>query len=40
MARRRPTTPAELLRVYGVGQRKAEDLGERFLAVIRAAGAS
>ncbi len=35
LARRRPTTPAELLDVYGIGARKAEDLGPIILDVIR-----
>ena len=35
LARRRPTTPAELLQVYGIGARKAEDLGPLVLDVIR-----
>ena len=35
MARLRPTTLTELLDVRGVGARKAEDLGEIFLAAIR-----
>jgi ATP-dependent DNA helicase RecQ len=37
MARRRPTTAAALRDIYGVGQRKAEDVGAAFLEVIRAA---
>jgi ATP-dependent DNA helicase RecQ len=36
MARLRPTSVRTLLAVRGVGSRKAEDLGETFLAVIRA----
>ena len=36
MARTRPTSIAALLSVRGVGARKAEDLGETFLAAIRA----
>jgi superfamily II DNA helicase RecQ len=36
MARQRPTTIAALLDVRGVGARKADDLGETFLAAIRA----
>jgi ATP-dependent DNA helicase RecQ len=36
MARRRPTTVPGLLDVRGVGARKADDLGETFLAAIRA----
>ena len=40
MARRRPASLAELRQVYGVGLRKAEDLGERFLAEIGGAGSS
>jgi ATP-dependent DNA helicase RecQ len=35
MARVRPTSMRELLGVKGVGARKAEDLGERFLTLIR-----
>jgi ATP-dependent DNA helicase RecQ len=35
MARLRPSTVGELRGVYGVGARKAEDLGEAFLAAIR-----
>ena len=35
LARRRPTTAAELLQVYGIGARKAEDLGPIVLDVIR-----
>ncbi len=35
LARRRPTTLPELLEVYGIGARKAEDLGPIFLEVIR-----
>jgi ATP-dependent DNA helicase RecQ len=35
MSRVRPKTLRELLTVKGVGARKAEDLGERFLAAIR-----
>ena len=35
LARRRPTTAAELLHVYGIGARKAEDLGPIVLNVIR-----
>ena len=35
LARRRPTTTAELLQVYGIGARKAEDLGPIVLDVIR-----
>jgi ATP-dependent DNA helicase RecQ len=35
MARLRPATPAALLTVKGIGARKAEDLGEVFLAAIR-----
>ena len=34
MARVRPTTVAALRSVYGVGERKAADLGEQFIAVI------
>ena len=36
MARLRPTTVDQLLSVKGVGARKAEDLGEMFVAAIRA----
>ena len=36
MARMRPATMSGLLGVKGVGARKAEDLGEMFLEVIRA----
>jgi superfamily II DNA helicase RecQ len=36
MARVKPTTMDALRHVYGVGERKAADLGERFLAEIRA----
>ncbi len=35
LARRRPTTPEALLQVYGIGARKAEDLGPIVLDVIR-----
>jgi ATP-dependent DNA helicase RecQ len=35
MARRKPATIAGLLKVKGVGARKADDLGPRFLEVIR-----
>ena len=35
MARHKPTTPEALRQVYGVGERKAADLGETFLSVIR-----
>jgi ATP-dependent DNA helicase RecQ len=35
MARLRPTSMADLLAVKGVGARKADDLGETFLAAIR-----
>ena len=35
LARRRPVTTAELLEVYGIGARKAEDLGPIILDVIR-----
>jgi len=34
LARSRPTTPAALLQVKGVGQKKLESFGERFLAAI------
>ena len=36
MARMKPKTLDDLRHVYGVGERKAADLGERFLAAIRA----
>jgi len=36
LAKLRPTTPDALRHVYGVGARKAEDLGEQVLEVIRA----
>jgi ATP-dependent DNA helicase RecQ len=36
MARVKPTSVHELRNVYGVGERKAADLGETFLAEIRA----
>ena len=35
LARQRPTTPDELLDCYGIGARKAEDLGPIILEVIR-----
>jgi ATP-dependent DNA helicase RecQ len=35
MAARHPTTEAELLTVSGVGLRKLERYGERFLALLR-----
>ncbi|MGE5234272.1 MAG: DNA helicase RecQ [Acidobacteriota bacterium] len=35
LARRRPASVRDLLAVHGVGQKKADDLGERFLRVIR-----
>ena len=34
LARLRPTTPAELQHVYGIGAKKAQDLGEVILAAI------
>jgi ATP-dependent DNA helicase RecQ len=37
MAQARPTTPADLLEITGVGQKKLERYGEAFLGVIRAA---
>jgi ATP-dependent DNA helicase RecQ len=37
MARIRPTTMGELHGIRGIGARKAEDLGETFLAAIRGA---
>jgi len=37
MARRRPSTSAEFLEVHGVGQKKAADYGELFLAAIGSA---
>ena len=36
MARLRPSSAAALRDIYGVGQRKAEDVGPAFLEVIRA----
>ena len=36
MARLRPTSVASLLTVKGVGARKADELGDTFLAAIRA----
>ncbi len=36
MARLKPATAAALRTVYGVGERKAADLGDRFLDAIRA----
>ena len=36
MARLRPTSKSALLAVKGIGARKADDLGEMFLAAIRA----
>jgi ATP-dependent DNA helicase RecQ len=38
MARLKPTTLEALRNVYGIGERKAADLGEKFLAEIRGAG--
>jgi ATP-dependent DNA helicase RecQ len=35
MATYRPTTPAGLLQIYGVGAAKASKYGEAFLALIR-----
>ena len=35
LARQRPRAAAAFLAVHGVGARKAEELGERFLSVIR-----
>ena len=35
LARRRPSTPAQLLGIHGIGTRKAEDLGPPVLEVIR-----
>ena len=35
MARWRPSTPEGLLDIHGIGQKKADDLGARFLQVIR-----
>ena len=35
MATHRPTTPAGLLQIYGVGAAKASKYGETFLALIR-----
>ena len=34
MARKKPGTPTEFLDVHGVGQKKAADYGELFLAAI------
>ena len=34
MTRRRPSTLSEFLEVHGVGEKKAADYGELFLAVI------
>jgi len=39
LARLKPRTASALLEVHGVGARKAEELGERFLSVIRIFGA-
>jgi ATP-dependent DNA helicase RecQ len=36
MARRRPSSPASLLKVVGVGQKKLDQFGERILELIRA----
>ena len=36
LARRRPTTTGELLACYGIGTRRAEDLGPIILEAIRA----
>jgi ATP-dependent DNA helicase RecQ len=38
MARVKPTDVAQLRGIYGVGERKAAELGERFVEAIRAAG--
>ena len=35
LARRRPTSPQELLQVYGIGARKADDFGPIVLRVIQ-----
>ena len=35
MAKWRPSTPEALLDIHGIGQKKADDLGSRFLQVIR-----
>ncbi len=35
MAAHRPTTDAEFLEIKGVGEKKAKDLGEDFMSVIR-----
>ncbi|MBL9076782.1 MAG: DNA helicase RecQ [Planctomycetes bacterium] len=40
LAQRRPRTPAELLTVRGVGPKKLEQFGERFLAALAAHGAT
>ncbi|MCA9044161.1 MAG: HRDC domain-containing protein, partial [Planctomycetaceae bacterium] len=34
LARKRPTTPEAILAVYGVGQKKRDDFGAEFLAII------
>jgi ATP-dependent DNA helicase RecQ len=36
MARRKPATEAELLEIFGLGERKAAQYGRAFLGVIRA----
>jgi ATP-dependent DNA helicase RecQ len=36
LARRKPTTVAALHDIYGIGERKAEDLGEVLVGTIRA----
>jgi hypothetical protein len=35
MARKRPTLPAEFLRVSGVGEKKLEQYGEAMMSLIR-----
>jgi ATP-dependent DNA helicase RecQ len=39
LARRKPTTAEQLTAAYGIGEKKAADLGERLLAAIATAGA-
>ncbi|HLY75816.1 MAG TPA: HRDC domain-containing protein, partial [Planctomycetota bacterium] len=38
MARQRPTTKGEMLKVHGVGFAKLESFGDRFMKAIRAFG--
>ncbi len=40
LARLRPATKAQLLAAYGIGEKKAADLGERLLETIAAAASS